>query len=124
VARSEDTAIVYDRLANAEQLPKATDRTGPGRFRLLHTGIHGISISFRCSVVEAVPFPTSLELLALRRNARAGMPTSQGQRQCLRFVGVRPCELAAIQMQDSIFCEKTTRTASIRTVGRRSSSWR
>jgi len=101
-----DTAIVYDRLENADRLPKGyVTEQAPGRFRLVRAK-HSRFFDFIPGAAswKQFLFPPRLDLLTLRRNGKSWHQVgSRPEPNAYAFVGVRPCELAAIQAQDKVF---------------------
>ena len=99
-------AILYDRLEGADQLPRGyRTEQAPGRFRLVRSG----SSRFFDFIPGAASwkqflFPPRLELLALQKGHDDWHEVGLGtQPISYAFIGVRPCELAAIQAQDKVF---------------------
>jgi formate hydrogenlyase subunit 6/NADH:ubiquinone oxidoreductase subunit I len=101
-----DSAIVYDRLDGPTDLPQGyVTEQSAGRFRLVKTS--------RSRFFDFIPgaaswkqflFPPRLELFEARRNGKGWKAEgSSGNATAYAFVGVRPCELAAIQTQDKVF---------------------
>jgi ferredoxin len=101
-----DAAIVYETLDRLDQLPQGyVTEQAPGRFRLLFTG-HNRYFDF----IPAAPswkqflFPPRLDAFELSRSAvgwhRVGPDEDT---PAFAFIGVRACELAAIQIQDKAF---------------------
>ncbi|HEY5983774.1 MAG TPA: 4Fe-4S dicluster domain-containing protein [Anaerolineales bacterium] len=102
----KDTTIVYDELSKMEQLPKgyATVQS-PGKFRLVadNNGRYFDFIPGAASWKKFL-FPPRLNLFTLRKNGKGWQAVeAQQAEKPLAFVGVRSCELAAIQSQDKIF---------------------
>jgi formate hydrogenlyase subunit 6/NADH:ubiquinone oxidoreductase subunit I len=102
----KDSAIVYDRLDVPADLPQGyVTEQAPGRFRLVKTS-HSRFFDFIPGAAswKQFLFPPRLELFAARRNGKGWkVEGSSGDATAYAFVGVRPCELAAIQMQDKVF---------------------
>jgi sulfhydrogenase subunit beta (sulfur reductase) len=104
--RVRDNAIIYDRLESSEQLPVGCiTEQAPGRFRLRQ--------GETARVFDFIPgaaswkqflFPPRQELFQLHKNGKEwkvadGIPSTEA----FAFIGVRACELAAIQIQDRAF---------------------
>jgi len=101
-----DNSIAYEHLTKLEQLPQGySTEQAPGRFRLIRAG-HTRYFDF----IPAAPswkqflFPPRQDIL---RFGKLGDEWQGGHVQddevAFAFIGVRACELAAIQMQDGIF---------------------
>jgi len=103
-----DGAIVYDEIASIDDLPKGrTDEQEAGRYRLKRrndgklfgyvVGPHSWKKYF---------FPPKLRLFAASRQAGNGQFTldaAEPNPPKYALIGVRPCELAAINVQDKVF---------------------
>jgi len=101
-----EAAIVYDQLGSADQLPKGyTTEQAPGYFRVVRSG----SARFFDFIPGAASwkqflFPPRLELFTLIKNEKGWHSAgSNVENTPYAFIGVRACELAAIQAQDKIF---------------------
>ncbi|HEX8991638.1 MAG TPA: 4Fe-4S dicluster domain-containing protein [Anaerolineales bacterium] len=104
--RIKNNTLVYDTIDCIDQLPRGyiTEQEA-GRFRLVHAG-HG-------RYFDAIPgqpswkqffFPSQLELFSTQKNGKAWEARRpEPDRRALAFIGVRSCELAAIQIQDKAF---------------------
>ena len=98
-----DGAIVYAELSSADELPAGwTDEQGPGRYRLVRRedeACFGYAVGPHSWKAELLP--PRVRLWQARRDlddvaeGAESVPTA--------FVGVRPCELAAIEIQDRVF---------------------
>ena len=101
-----DGAIVYDQIHRAADLPQGwTDEQAPGHYRLRRRGDEAL---FGCVVGphswKTYLFPPEQRLWRLKRrgqgfervDAEAGAPR-------YAFLGVRACEVAALQIQDRVF---------------------
>jgi ferredoxin len=100
-----DQAIVYDELLSAADLPAGwRDEQDAGRYRL---GRSDDDALFGCTVGpqswKRFLHPPALQLLGVRRKPD-GYELSTGGAVAPRyaFLGVRPCELAAIAIQDRV----------------------
>ena len=97
--------IAYESFQSVEQLPTGlvTDQA-PGRFRLIEGG-HERFFDFipGAQSWKQFLFPPRLELFRLRRTSTEWSSVESAIPSPARaFIGVRACELAAIQMQDRI----------------------
>jgi ferredoxin len=100
-----DGAIVYDSIGSADDLPVGwTDRQAPGSYRLERRpdgALFGYAVGPHSWKQEfLVP---SLQLLRIRRHAQDitfEQPAPPSSRRAL--IGVRACELAAIDIQDRV----------------------
>jgi sulfhydrogenase subunit beta (sulfur reductase) len=102
-----DGAIVYDEMASAADLPRGwTDRQEPARYRLerrsdealfgFNTGPHSW---------KKLLFPPFLRLFRAERGPGRKVRLEPEAHPAMRyaFVGVRPCEIAALAAQDKVF---------------------
>lgn len=99
-------AITTDRIRGIDDLPRGVgDEQGPGRYRLRERGDDAL---FGWAVGPNGPkrelFAPRAELVQLRRGPK-GLRVEEPARSYrpLAFVGVRPCEVAAILVQDRTF---------------------
>jgi sulfhydrogenase subunit beta (sulfur reductase) len=106
--QAKGNGIVYENLESLEQLPKGyVTEQAPGHFRLIDGG-HKRYFDFipGAQSWKQFLFPARLELLRLRltgANWEAADSGSASASTAQAFIGVRACELAAIQMQDKVF---------------------
>jgi sulfhydrogenase subunit beta (sulfur reductase) len=104
----KDNTIVYASLAQAEDLPQGyTSDQFPGSYRLKYTG-HGnyFDITPGPQSWKTFLFPSRLQMVAFHKpeNSAQWEVTNPSQpNPPYAFFGVRPCELAAIQVQDRVF---------------------
>jgi ferredoxin len=96
---ARDGAIVYDELAGLEDLPRGwRDRQEPGRYRLERTdspALFGFNLGPQgCKRVFHAP--------EIRLEAEPATGAGRGARRPVALLGVRPCELAAIDIQDRV----------------------
>lgn len=105
----KDQTISYQPIEKLADLPRGyTSQQEPGKYRLAYTG-HG-------NYFNAAPgadswkkffFPPRSELLAFHRDPENKKIWSADREESpapsLALVGVRPCEIAAIQVQDKVF---------------------
>ncbi len=104
--RIKNGTLVYEALNALDQLPRGyiTEQEA-GHFRLIYTG--------HDRYFDVIPgqqswkqflFPSRLELFALHKNNRSWqIHNPEPDKRSLAFIGVRGCELAAIQVQDKAF---------------------
>jgi ferredoxin len=104
--RVQDNTIIYAALESIEQLPRGyVTEQAPGHFRLLETG--------NSRYFDFIPggaswkqflFPPRQELLRFRKEGgRWQADEAPADAIAYAFIGVRACELAAIQVQDRAF---------------------
>ena len=105
----KDGAVVYSPLSSMQDLPKGyTSEQDAGYYRLVHTGDDDyFSLTPGPHTWKQFFFPPRSELTELRRDAQRPnrwlVETRQTRPPAYAFIGVRPCELAAIQIQDRVF---------------------
>ena len=105
----KDGAVVYSPLSSMQDLPKGyTSEQDAGYSRLVHTGDDDyFSLTPGPHTWKQFFFPPRSELTELRRDAQRPnrwlVETRQTRPPAYAFIGVRPCELAAIQIQDRVF---------------------
>ena len=102
----KNEALVYDAIEKLEDLPQGYSTVQkPGYFRLIHTGhTRYFDIIPGAHSWKQFLFPPRAELFALRKNHDGWNDvTQQAETPKYAFIGVRACELAAIQIQDNIF---------------------
>ena len=99
-------SLVYDAIESLDDLPRGyiTEQEA-GQFRLVYAG--------HDRYFEAIPgqpswkqflFPPRLELIKMQRTGKSWtIEKSEPDHRSLAFIGVRGCELAAIQIQDRAF---------------------
>jgi ferredoxin len=104
--RVKNETLVYEAIDNLEQLPRGyiTEQEA-GRFRLAYTG--------HSRYFDLIPgaqswkqflFPPRLDLFSLQKKGKSWeMIAPPKDSPKYAFIGVRPCELAAIQIQDKAF---------------------
>ncbi|HET6847038.1 MAG TPA: 4Fe-4S dicluster domain-containing protein [Anaerolineales bacterium] len=104
--RVRDETIVYAELEGIEDLPRGcTTQQAPGRFRLLRDqNAHYFDFIPAAASWKQFLFPARQDLFRLRKDGSAWVLSDSAPAvQALAFVGVRACELAAIQIQDRVF---------------------
>jgi formate hydrogenlyase subunit 6/NADH:ubiquinone oxidoreductase subunit I len=103
-----DGAIVLDEIRSSQDLPEGwTDAQAPGQYRLERRddqALFGYAVSPHSW--KRFLLPPELVLWRAARDGRAFevLDGSDGPRD-LAFIGVRPCEVAAIRVQDQVFLE-------------------
>ncbi len=104
--RVKNDTLVYDTVDSLEDLPRGyTTEQEAGRFRLTYTGHNRYFdvIPGQHSWKEFL-FPPRLELFAMQKADKGWtIQTPEPDKRALAFIGVRGCELAAIQIQDQAF---------------------
>ncbi len=104
--RVKNESLVYEEIERLEDLPQGygTEQK-PGYFRLVrekHTRYFDV-IPGAHSWKQFL-FPSKIELFSLHKNGKDWENTTpQAETPNYAFIGVRACELAAIQIQDNIF---------------------
>jgi sulfhydrogenase subunit beta (sulfur reductase) len=102
-----DGAIVYDELAGADALPAGwTDEQGPGTYRLRRRdddALFGYAVGPHSW--KAALLPSRLRLWRARRDddGLASVEEEPVDETPIALVGVRACELHAIEIQDRVF---------------------
>lgn len=104
--RIDQSAIVYDQVTSATQLPKGwTDLQEPGRYRLQQTGderYFGYAVGPHSW--KKYLFPPQAIVASAQRSGDTWQFSSQPTPPPrTAFLGVRACELAAIEVQDRVF---------------------
>jgi ferredoxin len=101
-----DGAIVYGELAAAAALPAGwTDEQAPGRYRLARRddgALFGYAVGPHSWKAELLP-PRVRLWQARREDGGFTVAEEPPAAEPTAFVGVRPCELAAIAIQDRVF---------------------
>jgi ferredoxin len=104
--RIKNETVVYDAIDSLEQLPRGyVTEQEAGKFRLVFAGHN--------RYFDLIPgqqswkqylFPSRLELFKVQKNGQSRqIERSRPDRRSFAFIGVRGCELAAIQIQDKAF---------------------
>ncbi len=101
----QDDAIVYDEIDAADELPAGwTDRQEAGTYRIERRSddaLFGYNLGPRS--FKQYLFPPSLRLFAARRAGRGfEVEPPDAAPGPLAFIGIRPCELAALDVQDRV----------------------
>ncbi len=101
-----DGAVLLDAITSIDDLPRGVgDVQEPGRYRLRERGDGAL---FGWAVGPHSPkrslFPPRVELLQIRLTSKGMVATqSPPPAQKLAFFGLRPCEVAAMAVQDRVF---------------------
>ncbi len=106
-------AIVYDRIASADELPMGwSENQEKARYRLVRNGRPSyFGFSSGPGSWKSFLFPASLKLFTIKK-ANGSFDIAEahnGERQRLAFLGVRPCDCAAIQIQDTVLAHGQTK---------------
>jgi len=120
----QDGAIVYDEIESAADLPTGvTDRQEAGRYRLeprADAARFGYNLGPRAW--KHWLFPPKLRLFAARRAGRSFTVEPETKAPpALAFIGVRPCEIAGIEIQDRVFRDGPVADAAY--VATRAAAW-
>ena len=105
----KDDAIVYEPLSSMQDLPKGyTSEQDAGYWRLRPSGSEDyFSITPGSHTWKQFFYPPRFELSQFRRDAQRAnrwiVEPRQVRPPAYALIGVRPCELAAIQIQDRVF---------------------
>ena len=104
-----DGAIVYDDLATAAELPVGWhDVQAPGAYRLERSGDDArFGYAVGPHSWKQFLFPPRVRLWQARRNGGLEIEEEPGPDRPLALVGVRPCELHGIEVQDRVFLRGT-----------------
>ena len=108
----QDQAIVYDHLEGVEDLPEGwTDEQAPGKYRLKKRNdkaLFGYVVG--PTSWKKFLYPPRQKLWSAQKTgsgfevAAFDLAVEEGVSQKMAFLGVRSCELAAIAVQDKVFC--------------------
>jgi sulfhydrogenase subunit beta (sulfur reductase) len=99
-------AIVYDELSAATQLPAGVGQQQTNGHYRLRQRVDGALFGYTVGphAWKRFLFPASLRLFRVSREARnLRVQTERREPRPDAFIGVRPCDLAAIQRQDRVF---------------------
>ena len=104
--RVKNESLVYESIESLDDLPQGySTEQKPGHYRLIrekHSRYFDITPGAHSW--KQFLFPPRAELFALHKNGNGWETTSQqADAPSYAFIGVRACELAAIQIQDNIF---------------------
>jgi sulfhydrogenase subunit beta (sulfur reductase) len=104
-----DGAIVYDKVESAEELPIGwTDQQGPGLYKL-QKETKGKYFGYHCTPQSWKRFlyPPRRTMFHAKKNGKTyEIWKSQDEQIKYAFIGVRPCELNAINIQDLVFASE------------------
>jgi formate hydrogenlyase subunit 6/NADH:ubiquinone oxidoreductase subunit I len=102
---ARDGAIVLDRLASIDDLPRGIgDEQSPGRYRLRARGDEALfGYAAPAQPFKRELFVPRVELVKIRRSAK-GLAIEEPPRPSrpVAFVGIRACEVAAVAVQDKV----------------------
>ncbi|MFO0978800.1 MAG: 4Fe-4S dicluster domain-containing protein [Planctomycetaceae bacterium] len=102
----DQCAVIYDQITSVSQLPRGwSDSQEPGRYRL-HHGDHSKYFGFAVGPHSWKKYlfpPQSIVSTATRCENGWQLSTDVPAPPRLAFLGVRACELAAIEIQDRVF---------------------
>ena len=103
----KDGAIVYDQINSVEQLPQGyQDEQAPGSYRLRHTSSSNFfSWSNGVQALKPLTFKPREVLWKAVRNAEGHIEFNEvlPQKKKRAVLGVRACDIAAMQIQDDVF---------------------
>ena len=107
-----DGAVVYDELRGAQDLPIGWgDEQAPGRYRLWRrddSARFGYAVGPSSAKRWLLP-PTSTVFRAVRHDGKVELEPSEPTEHRFALLGLRACELAAIDVQDRVFLRDTVR---------------
>ncbi len=101
-----DEAIVYDTIASVEDLPVGwTDEVGPGKYRVANGGgLSSFGYTLSPQSWKRFLYPPTRKLFSAKKNGKSFELTQENDGEKKHaFIGVRPCELSAILIQDRVF---------------------
>jgi sulfhydrogenase subunit beta (sulfur reductase) len=100
-----DGAIVYDEIDSAAMLPAGRgDEQAAGRYRLTERGderLFGYNVG--PTSWKRFTFPPSLAIAQAHRGGSVAFDQPPAEVPALAFLGVRACEIAALNVQDRVF---------------------
>ncbi len=103
-----DDAIAYDEISGIEDLPAGwTDSHGPGRYRLeqrADSALFGYNVGPH-SWKQFLHPQSEIFLTARNRNGEIEFSGDSGTAPKYAFLGVRACEIIAIDIQDKVFLD-------------------
>jgi len=111
----KDGAVVYSAISSMQDLPKGyASEQDAGSFRLIQTGSDDyFLITPGPHTWKQFLFPSRSELGIFKRDPKSSgrwtVEHHQTRPPAFAFIGVRPCELAAIQIQDRVFLRDDVR---------------
>jgi sulfhydrogenase subunit beta (sulfur reductase) len=102
----KNDTLVYEPIDSLEEFPQGfASKQSPGKFRLVSNGSRRyFDVIPGAHSWKQFLFPPRIELFRLQKNGKGWKQTGQ-QSEIPKYalIGVRACELAAMQIQDSIF---------------------
>lgn len=104
--RVKDDAIIYGTLTGITELPRGyTSEQDPAHYRLIFSGHENyFNVTPGAQSWKQFFFPARSRLFSLRKNGNLWEAEDKTERlPSLALIGVRPCELAAILIQDRVF---------------------
>jgi ferredoxin len=105
-ARIQDSTVIYGQIQTLEDLPRgySSEQNG-GHYRLVYSGHpRYFDITPGAPGWKQYLFPPRSELYTVQKKGRSWIIEENAQPVPMyAFIGVRPCELAAIQVQDRVF---------------------
>src|SRR5512135_980020 len=104
--RVERETLIYGPIGSVEDLPLGyVSEQAAGRFRLVHAGNgHYFDVIPGAQSWKQFLFPPRLKLFDLQRNGNGWQfVENKPEVPAYAFIGVRACELAAMQVQDKVF---------------------
>ncbi len=98
--------IVYDKITTAKDLPKGwTDEEEPASYRISNNGgerMFGYTLAPQSW--KRFLYPPLRELFSIRRNGKSFETLrTDSEEKKFAFIGVRPCEVSAVLIQDKVF---------------------
>lgn len=106
-----DGAVVYDEISSISELPiGVSDEQDGGKYRLV-AGTPGAFFEYVCGPTswKKYLFPSNQKLWEAEKKGAGFVVTKTAEESpAYAFFGVRPCELAAIRLQDKVFGYDTT----------------
>lgn len=99
-------AIVYDRISSTEELPAGwTDEQDPGLYRISKSDNPAyFGYTLPPQSWKRLLYPPSLKLFSVRKEGKTiEIDEQKNGDSKFAFIGVRPCELSAIKIQDRVF---------------------
>jgi NAD(P)H-flavin reductase/NAD-dependent dihydropyrimidine dehydrogenase PreA subunit len=104
-----DGALVYDRIASADELPAGwTDASAPGRYELRRDGgTRTFDLAPPAQGLKRFTYPARSPMSVAQRgpDGSVSFAPSQPAQPRFAFLGVRACEVAALLVQDRVLAE-------------------